>query len=339
MSVSKKIRSANLSHFLLLLLGSLLCTSIVVGLWVLEHRNYLFAEDNVFYNDIEEIQLGTYYKFDLYDVYDYYAYDDDGKYYITDVGSYDYPYCYMGFYIPDSKEGNITPVMNNTWNYYDGLEDDGSHFSGVCYLSYMDEQEEEFFYDYFAEDGYDTSNLIYLRLNYVSPSCLFDSYLFILALSIITLTCYTVNVIYLIISRKYRKNYERLLSIYCLSEEQLDMHMASSTKIARAYLGSSYLVNTYLSTFVVPYSDIRWTYLAPYFSRFKTFYTRRYVIMLQTNNGILMIKDLKKEVAVSLLQEIEKRSINLASDVPAFEKVTAYQNQVVNKRLSFNIPY
>ena len=117
-----------------------------------ETRDYLLtgADLNSLY--VHELEDGKIVRGRIQAIIGAFASDNSGSFYIIPVGENEY----MGLYLPDQYEEQAIQIANDTYDYLDGLREDLTHndlrTSGIIYK--MSEQEQEYFYEWFTEDGY-----------------------------------------------------------------------------------------------------------------------------------------------------------------------------------------
>ncbi len=318
-----KIKHCNFRKLILYPLAQLVVAAILFSIWFVDNRDFILTDGNIFYYYAEEIDPSKYYKFTLYDIYDYYAYDDEGKYYITEISNYD-SYYYIGFFFPNSLEEKILEIEDNTWAYMDGNGNDNVNFSGRCYMYSMDDDEIEFFKSYLTDMGAPEDMFWYKTLVYVPFSDCFTIEFYVgcifLGITVISL----IAVIIILITKKYAKEYKQCLQNYSLTNESLDMYMQDSTKVKHTYFGHNYLVNAYFSSFVISYEDIMWTLIVPYTAPNGVRYFKNSSVVIKTGHGIYVIQNIKESVAYDIVARINKLAINLDNNILAMEKNSEY---------------
>ena len=122
-SVVKKIKKANFTWRIVVSLVLIGATLLIAFLLIPQHTKYYTARENIFSLPCNTYKVDKYYKGKTYSIYDWFAENKDGKFYIAPVQDKNEEDYYLIVYIPKKYEAKAETIMDQTYEYMDSGDD------------------------------------------------------------------------------------------------------------------------------------------------------------------------------------------------------------------------
>jgi len=265
--IYKAIKKGTFKSYILVGLFFLLLG--LVGFWGINNKlfKYVFVKaPDLFETSSSQYADGKWFTCDNNILYDYYASDDKGRYYVTSTNDGEY----MGFYVRNNKTDIADKISDGTYDYLDGKETElpPIYLSGKGYLKEMSATEVRFFEDFFEAGGANLDDYTFTYYNFymVTPLSLIvddegDNNIFYSILAIISFICGAALIIY-ILSGGYKRSIKKSMTQYGILEDVLIRDMATATRIDNALIGDKHvLFISFSGSIVMPYDSLIWAYV------------------------------------------------------------------------------
>ena len=118
-SVVKKIKKANYTWRIVLSVVFIGIALLIAFLLIPNHTKYYTARENIFSLPCNSYRVNKYYKGKTYSIYDWFAENSDGKFYIAPVQDKNEEDYYLIVYIPKKYEAKVEAIMDQTYEYMD----------------------------------------------------------------------------------------------------------------------------------------------------------------------------------------------------------------------------
>ena len=258
------------SAFKIYILGGLFFLLLgLVLFWGINNKlfRYVFVSaPDLFETPSSQYADGKWFTCDNNILYDYYASDDDGRYYVTSTNDGEY----MGFYVRNNKTDIADKISDGTYDYLDGIETElpPIYLSGKGYLKEMSATERRYFEDFFEAGGANLDDYTFTYYNFymVTPMSLLvndegDNNIFYSIVSLIFFICGAVLIINFI-TGGYKRAIKKSMAQHGVLEDVLERDMAYATRIGNAYIGDKHvLFYAFPGTIVMPYDSLIWAYV------------------------------------------------------------------------------
>ncbi len=229
--------------------------------------HYLFIDEpDLFESKSSSYEEGEWFTCDNNILFDYFASDDSGRYYLTNTNDGEY----FGFYVRNKDLDKAEQICDETYDYLDGKRDDLSdvYLSGKGYMVEMSTSEQRYLRDYIEASGYEVEdyNLIYLTYRLETPWGLIvdnegENNLFYMIVGLVLFISGIIMIIYFF-SGGYKKNIKKSIKSYGILEELLDRDMSTAKQIGDYFVGTEHLVSCNIpGTIVIPYNVFVWVYV------------------------------------------------------------------------------
>ena len=225
---------------------------------------FFFAKaPDLFETPSSEYKEGRWFTCENNILFDYYSYDDKGRYYATATNDLEY----FGFYVYNKEIDQAEEICNATYEYFLGYSEDfsGQYLTGKGYLTEMEPSERRFFEESFEYEGdtVDDYDVIYLTFRRVNlKQILFDEGDFFYALIGLVLFVSGICCICSFIFGGYKSGIKKSMKKYGILEEVLEKDMETATKLGNVYLGNEHVVFLqHPNTLVMPYNALVWSYV------------------------------------------------------------------------------
>jgi hypothetical protein len=229
--------------------------------------HYLFIDEpDLFESKSSSYEEGEWFTCDNNILFDYFASDDSGRYYLTNTNDGEY----FGFYVRNKDIDKAEQICDETYDYLDGKRDDLSdvYLSGKGYMVEMSTSEQRYLRDYIEASGYEVEdyNLIYLTYRLETPWGLIvdnegENNLFYMIVGLVLFISGIIMIIYFL-SGGYKKNIKKSIKSYGILEELLDRDMSTAKQIGDYFVGTEHLVSCNIpGTIVIPYNVFVWVYV------------------------------------------------------------------------------
>ena len=123
-SIVKKICRQNI---LLRLIGAgaLILLAVIMAFGLLpKTTRYLLARNNVFATPTNKYKVDKFYQGKTYSIYDWFAENDDGRFYLSPVADENGNEEFLIVYIPKRYEAKAERIMEQTWSYMETGDED-----------------------------------------------------------------------------------------------------------------------------------------------------------------------------------------------------------------------
>ncbi len=226
---------------------------------------FLHPTKDLFETPSSEYSDGDWYTCDNNILYDYYASDNHGRYYVTSTNDGEY----FGFYVFEKNYDTADEISNDTYDYLDGLRDSlsDSYLSGKGYMVPMSSLEKRYFDNFFEGEDYDVSDYKVKYYNFVlcKPlDILFhdegEHDVFFTIMGIIFLVSGICMIIHYI-RGGYKKTFKKSMEDYGIIESTLENDMAYARQFNSFYIGSNHIIQASFNGKVIPFSAIVWAYV------------------------------------------------------------------------------
>lgn len=225
-----------------------------------EFMSYITAEDYIFDYPIDMMDPEQFYCVDNNVLYDCYAEDDEGYYYITSAGNSSGDFKYMGYYVYKAQSEEADKVMEATWNALENDEGQPLYLEGKGYVYEMSRDEANLFKIYMAGAGVDVSMCEYKTIALVPLGKAIKGYS---VLGLLVGIAVLVLGMWLIISfflGSYKKQLKKDFETFSVSMESLDSDMSMAEKLNGIFFGRKYIVPAISKPWVIPYDRLIWAY-------------------------------------------------------------------------------
>ncbi len=118
-SVVKQIKKANFTWRFVISVVLIVATLLIAFLLIPNHTKYYTARENIFSLPCNSYKVDKYYKGKTYSIYDWFAENKDGKFYIAPVQDKNEEDYYLIVYIPKKYEAKVETIMDQTYEYMD----------------------------------------------------------------------------------------------------------------------------------------------------------------------------------------------------------------------------
>ena len=317
-----------LGGFALILVGLLVTFGICQNLF----KYIFFKAPDLFETPASQYEDGKWYSCDNNILYDYFASDEYGRYYITNTNDGEY----FGFYVGKKNYETADKITDDTYDYLDGLTDELSqgYLSGKGYIKAMDTTEKRYFEQFFDSDegSSDDYRLVYYTYHLVSPMDLIlrdegENHLFYLIVGIVLIIGGLYMTIHFIFGG-YKRSFNKPIKRYGILRDLLDQDMNYATNIGNAYIGSRFvLFFQSQGSFVIPYEAVVWAYVQVTTTKHTT-----YGIPTGTSKSYTVIiwdTDKKKNIQNVKSEEIGHQIVDaMYRNAPFF--YTGFSNELAN---------
>ncbi|MBO4927602.1 MAG: hypothetical protein J5379_05060 [Clostridiales bacterium] len=265
-SVTKKIMRAKRTSKLI---GAIACfifvLLIAVGL-LPEHTKYYLARENIFAIPTNDYKIDKYYRGKTYSLYDWFAENSEGKFYLAPVENEDGQAAYLIVYIPNKYERKAEDIMQQTYRYLDSEDESELKESINCrgYVTEVNAKTSQYLNEYFDMGNVPQSvrnsvcNKMFVMVP-LSKVVLSESSFFVL-LELILL----VAGIFLLLSMFSKKGLNPLkerLSRESMSLEDLDSEFDPPVlNIGNFYVSDKHVLDASMNPRVITIADIVWIY-------------------------------------------------------------------------------
>ena len=149
-SIIKKIRKEHLLLHIFGALGCLVVVLIFVFALLPKTHKYLFATKNVFSTSCDSYKVDQYYRAKTLFLYDYFAENNDGRFYFAPVENDDGEERYLFIYMPNKYSDTAEAIIDQTYEYIETADEDVLTESITCrgYMTTIDPKTSKFFNEY-----------------------------------------------------------------------------------------------------------------------------------------------------------------------------------------------
>lgn len=223
--------------------------------------DFLLAKDSVFGCPVEELNNDSYYDVTNSILYDWYAEDDEGRYYITDHYDGDDNVKYMGYYIYNKDCDKADQIVDEVYAFLDGEEDAPSFLKGHGYVYPMGSDEIEFFNEYFDDvPSIDRSELEYQTIVLVPFSEAIKSASIFPIIIGLAMMIGAIIVLLRAIFGFQTKKILKYVEKYDISEDAVNGDEMYFTKEGKLLIGRRFIANVGNPPFILPFDKIIWAY-------------------------------------------------------------------------------
>ncbi|MBR5058299.1 MAG: hypothetical protein IKX04_07015 [Clostridiales bacterium] len=265
-SIIKKIRKENR---LLHIFGAIACLVIVLifafALLPKTHK-YLFATKNVFSTSCDKYKVDQYYRAKTLFLYDYFAENDDGRFYFAPVENNDGEERYLFIYIPNKYNSKAESIIYQTYDYIDTGDEDVLTESITCngYMTTIDPKTTKFFNEYLDYAGAPQSEkkkacdtmfvMVPMQEVLLSESTLW------LVLEALILGA-GIFLLVTMFSKKHLKKLQSKLAVENMTLEDFDNEFSSpALNVGNVYVSDKHIVTASANPSLLKIEDVVWMY-------------------------------------------------------------------------------
>ena len=266
-SIVKKICRQNI---LLRLIGAgaLILLAVIMAFGLLpKTTRYLLARNNVFATPTNKYKVDKFYQGKTYSIYDWFAENDDGRFYLSPVADENGNEEFLIVYIPKRYEAKAERIMEQTWSYMEtGDEDDlKEYISCRGMITTINTKTTQYVNEYFDMVGAPQMKskvcdtmfvMIPLKEVLLSQSTLY-------LILIILLPFCAIGLIISGFTKRYLKNLKNRLARENMTLKDLDEEFRSPViNVKNIYVSDKHVVSAAASPQIVTISDVIWMYPA-----------------------------------------------------------------------------
>ncbi len=315
----RAIRKRALKTYGLVGIAVILCGLLIMIISISDSPIYkYFFENKPSLSNINSIEFsdGKWLTCDTNELYEPFASDDNGKYYVARTNDNKY----FAFYVYNDKVDEAEIIVNDTYNSLRASSDEYSatHLTGKGYLTTMDSEVSEYFTNYFESDGssisdYDVEYYVYKYSslsNIILNESIDDSFV-----GIIIILIGLAMLLYIILGG-YKTNIKKQMKQYSVTEGEIDADLNSAQKSDGAYIGENFtILYTTSKMILVPYNVMIWMYM--HIDRFEQSYSRKssgphidvcYIMLLDRHNRKQKIEVKSEKIGNQILTAIHSRA-------------------------------
>lgn len=311
-----KLRAASIKRtlptFFILLLVGIICIAVGCGEWI----DIVLGGADLSADGRPQLRDMDYANYELGAIVDWYAEDEDGRYYIIPVGSQ----FYMGMYVYNEDSYEAEELCRKTIDYFNGDTDTldiiPQKTHGIVYE--MEGQELQFFREYFTDGGFmedELDDLIicftYFPLDFFEV--IKDDSPFMLCIGICALIGAIVALV-LALSGFFQRKLVEYIKQSGIPYDSFSEDFEYSGHYGSTYLGSQYIIyKSGLFDYVIPASEVLWAYKFDTTTVHTTYgiksgETHNYSIRLATADKVLTVDGGNKEKIVDdCLEDMQMR--------------------------------
>ena len=243
----------------------ILLACLLAGIFLPKSLKYTFASKNIFSEPYDKIKEGHFYKGKTFYLYDWFAENNEGRFYLAPVTDSNGEDGFIEVYIPNQFQDKANRIMNQTWEYMEsGDKDDLKEYISINgYVKYMDDKSVEFLNQYCDQVGMtkaERSTISNKMFVMVLPSQVYNvdfvgNLIFptLLALAGIYFIIHGINGRYMRFLKKKMKENN-------ISSKDIDEDLGNAPKVGNALIGTKYILMTAGAPKLYRIEDIVWVY-------------------------------------------------------------------------------
>lgn len=313
-TVDKLLRKKNFGFNIII--GGLLA---VLGFFVAYFSNqdyfdFVTAKDYVFDCPSDMLNEEAYYDVSNELLYDWYAEDDEGRYYITVSQDITGGNKYLGYFVYTKNCEQADKVVESTWNYVENDVPATEMLKGKGYVYSMSSDEIGYFDEMceaygITEDLRQYSTIVLVPGNIAAKSISYGAMIVGIALIV-----FGIALIISFLLGGYKKNVKKCMQNYSISEDALENDVVNSEEVNGVNIGRQYILSGG-KHFVFPLANLVWSYKKTTNTRhmlygvIPTGTTKSYSVIFVTSDGKVYEQSEKNEAKCDeLISAVSKRA-------------------------------
>ncbi|MBO4474561.1 MAG: hypothetical protein J5750_06575 [Clostridiales bacterium] len=266
-SIIKKINNANRSAKII---GGLVCIvfAILIAVGLLpQHTKYYLASRNVFATPTDSYKKDQFYRGKTYSIYDWFAENSDGRFYLCPAVDDDGNDAYLIVYMPKKFESKADKVMEQTWAYLESGDESLLKESINCrgYIDEINPKTMVYLNEYFdaAQAPASVRNQVADKMFVMVPMqkvILSEASLYIF-LELVLLVCGLWLILTSFISKKHLKKIDNRLSRESMTASDLDAEFRTPVlQFGTIYVSDKHVVTATIAPQILTIADVVWMY-------------------------------------------------------------------------------
>ena len=276
---------------------------------------FFYSKDKLSSLSSSEFEDGKWCTCDCNILFDYYAYNDDGRSYlaINQDGEY------YGFFVNNNKTDVADEIADATYDFFDGKAPLSSKsLKGKGYITEMDSKEKDYFIEFFG-DQFEEYHVKYYTFHMVTAWSLitneggFRVFMFMIIGVVLVVWGFYLIISYILGAPK--KAFKKATEEYNVNMDLLENDMHFAKQIGKAYIGNNYTIFfSGTKVGIMPHDLLVWAYLRKIVTQNKTYGIKTststtYRLELWDRNKKMNNVDVKsEELANQILDEMHTQA-------------------------------
>lgn len=215
----------------------------VAGVINRDFFKFLTAREYVFTVPCDELEEETFYDVSNELLYDWYAEDDEGRYYITASTDSEGDTKYLGYYVFTKDCEKADDIVESTWDSIENNTQALLYIKGKGFVYDMTSTEKNYFDEMCEAYGIDRNMRLYSTIVLTPMSRAAKTVSFLPLIAGIALAVYGIVLIVRFLFGGYKKKLKKCMTEYSISEDALEGDVSNGETVSGAVIGRNYLLS------------------------------------------------------------------------------------------------